>query len=181
MNESLRSEFLRTARSWHERYVGIVSLLQHPLLLACRLYWGGLFVSTGYNKLSHLALTAEKFAGWHVPAPYPNAIAAGVTELVCGGLLVLGVASRFITLPLIGTMTVAYLTAHIDEVTDIYTFVTAPPFLHLFTCLLVLVFGPGAFSVDYLLGRFLFGCRRCARSDTTASCELPGAVGELSV
>ena len=48
------------------------------------------------------------------------------------------------SLPLIGTMIVAYLTAHLDEVTDLYTFVTAPPFLNLFTCLLVLVFGPGS-------------------------------------
>ena len=86
-----------------------LSLLQHPFLLACRLYWGGLFVSTGFSKLTHLALTAERFADWHIPAPYPNAVAAGTTELFCGSLLVLGAASRIVTVPLIGTMIVAYL------------------------------------------------------------------------
>ena len=146
---------LHTFCRWYARYVELLSLLQHPLLLLCRLYWGGLFIFTGSNKLAHLALTAEKFANWHIPAPYANAVAAGSTELFCGGLLVLGLASRFATIPLLVTMIVAYRTAHIDEVTDLYTFVTAPPFLHLLTCTLVLVFGPGVFSADYLIGRLL--------------------------
>ena len=146
---------LGTARCWYARYTGVLSRLQHPFLLACRLYWGGLFIFSGYNKLSHLALTAQRFTEWHIPAPYANAVAAGTTEMVCGSLLVLGAASRLITIPLIVTMIVAYRTAHLDEVTDLYTFVTAPPFLHLMTCTLVLLFGPGAFSVDYLIGRFI--------------------------
>ena len=126
------NSILRTASHWHARYVRVLSWLQHPFLLACRLYWGGLFVSTGFGKLTHLALTAQRFADWHIPAPYPNALAAGTTELLCGALLVLGAASRIVTVPLIVTMIVAYRTAHVDEVTDLYTFVTAPPFLHLF-------------------------------------------------
>ncbi|HTU27490.1 MAG TPA: DoxX family protein [Pirellulales bacterium] len=157
---------LDTFRHGYDRYVEWLSYLQHPLLLLCRLYWGGLFIYTGSNKLSHLALTAEKFADWHIPAPYANAVAAGCTELVCGALLVVGLASRFITIPLIVTMIVAYRTAHADEVTDLYTFVTAPPFLHLLACTLVLVFGPGVFSLDYLVGRLLGG--RSANSSSTS-------------
>lgn len=150
---------LLTARRWYLRYAAIVSLLQHPLLLACRLYWGGTFINTGYNKLSNLALTADHFAAWHIPAPYANAIAAGTTELVCGSLLVIGLASRIVAIPLIVVMTVAYLSAHAEEVTNLYTFVTAPPFLNLMTCVLVLIFGPGVFSADWLIGRFIFGSR----------------------
>src|SRR5271166_3124270 len=146
---------LETARRWYARYVSVLSLLQHPFLLACRLYWGGQFVLTGFGKLTHLAVIAERFAGWHVPAPYPSAIAAGTAELVCGSLLVLGVASRFATVPLIVTMIVAYLTAHADEVTDLDTFVTAPPFLFMLTCVIVLLFGPGVFSIDYLVRRLV--------------------------
>ncbi len=161
---------LQTADNWYTRYVYVLSLLQNPLLLVCRLYWGGLFVAAGFGKLTHLALTAEKFANWHVPAPYPNAIAAGTTELVGGSLLVLGAASRIVTVPLIGTMIVAYVTAHIDEVTDLYTFVTAPPFLHLFTCVLVMLFGPGVFSIDYLISRFILGRHCGARPGSDGSC-----------
>ncbi len=61
-------------------------------------------------------------------------------------------------------MIVAYLTAHAGDVTDIYSFVTAPPFLNLLTCVLVLLFGPGVFSVDYLVGRFLFGSQNDSRA-----------------
>jgi putative oxidoreductase len=145
--------------------------MQHPFLLVCRLYWGCLFISTGTAKLTHLALTAQRFADWHIPAPFPNAVAAGTTELLCGAMLVLGAASRFVTVPLIVTMIVAYRTAHIDEVTDLYTFVTAPPFLHLFACTLVLLFGPGAFSIDYLISRFIWGSSRDSQSNPDASCE----------
>ena len=148
----MHSSFHAT-QQWYARYVAAVSLLQHPLLLACRLYWGGQFIYTGFNKLTHLAVTAEHFAGWHVPAPYQSAVAAGTVELVGGSLLVLGAASRFAVVPLIFTMIVAYCTAHAGEVTNLYTFVTAPPFLNLLTCVLVLVFGPGVFSIDYLVGR----------------------------
>jgi putative oxidoreductase len=142
-------------RRWYPRYVGWVSWIQHPFLLACRIYWGANFVQAGFGKLTHLSLYAERFANWHIPAPQFNAVMAGITECVCGGLLVLGAGSRIITLPLIVTMIVAYRTAHIDEVTNLYSFVTAPPFLFLMTCVVVLLFGPGALSVDYLLSRFL--------------------------
>jgi putative oxidoreductase len=155
---------LQAPRRWYLRYVAAVSLLQHPLLLVCRLYWGGLFIQTGFSKLTHLDLYAERFANWHIPAPYPNAIAAGTTELVCGSLLVLGAASRIVTVPLIITMIVAYLTAHADQVTDLYTFVTAPPFLNMLTCILVLLFGPGVFSIDYLVGRFILGSQADSRA-----------------
>ena len=69
----------------------------------------------------------------------------------------LGVASRLIVLPLIGTMIVAYATAHREQVFDNVTsdplgtvtaFAHAPPFSFLVTLLIVLAFGPGLFSVD---------------------------------
>jgi putative oxidoreductase len=147
---------IKRLRRWYLRYAAVVSLLQHPLLLACRLYWGGQFIQTGFAKLTHLNVIAEHFAGWHVPFPYPSAIAAGTTELVCGSLLVVGLASRIASVPLIFTMIVAYRTALVNDVTDLASFVTADPFLFLMTCVLVLVFGPGVFSVDYLLRKFWF-------------------------
>ena len=167
---------LRKAHAGYARYVSVLSLLQHPFLLACRLYWGGQFVIAGFGKLTHLALTAEKFADWHVPAPYPSAMAAGTTEMVCGSLLLLGLASRFVSVPLIFTMTVAYLTAHADEVTDLDSFVTAPPFLFMLTCVLVLLFGPGAFSMDYLIGRFVLGRQSELRTSPDRRTALPDSV-----
>lgn len=64
-------------------------------------------------------------------------------------------------------MTVAYLTADFEAVSNIFSdpdkFVKADPFPFLLTALIVLVFGPGRFSVDALRARKLAGERRIAR------------------
>ncbi|HSJ04025.1 MAG TPA: DoxX family protein [Verrucomicrobium sp.] len=135
----------------------IASVLPDPLLCAIRLYWGWQFFLTGKGKLGNLDGTAEFFASLNLPAPKVQAMIAGGTECVGGLLLLAGIFSRVITLPLIFTMVVAYLTAHREVVTGIFgdsdTFVTAPPFLFLFACVLVFVFGPGRWSVDGFLNR----------------------------
>ena len=86
-----------------------------------------------------------------------NAIMAGSTECVGGLLLLLGLGSRIITVPLIFTMIIAYLTAESDAAHAIFSdpdkFVTATPFLFLLACVIVLIFGPGIFSVDAIIGR----------------------------
>ena len=55
-------------------------------------------------------------------------------------------------------LTVAYLTADIDRVRAIFgdpdKFVTADEFLFLFTVVIIFVFGPGAFSLDALIGKY---------------------------
>jgi putative oxidoreductase len=52
---------------------------------------------------------------------------------------------------------VAYFTADPDKIKGIFSnpdaFVTAAPFLFLLTCVIVLIFGPGIFSLDALIGR----------------------------
>lgn len=159
------SEFRRTALTAYQRYADAVSLLQHPLLLACRLYWGWDFVVKGFNTLAHIQVNVEYFTDWKVPLPHASVIACGTAELFCGSLLLIGLASRIATLPLIFTMIVAYLTAHADEVTSLQTFASAPPFFNLLTCVLVFIFGPGIFSIDWLLGRFVLG-RTVERSRT---------------
>jgi hypothetical protein len=71
-----------------------------------------------------------------------------------------------VTIPLIFTMLVAYLTQHIDELQPLWTlrddgsynpatFFKAAPFPYLLTALIVLLFGPGAFSIDGLIKWFL--------------------------
>jgi putative oxidoreductase len=151
------SEIRRTALTAYQRYADFVSLLQHPLLLACRLYWGWDFVVKGFNTLAHVQVNVEYFTSWNVPLPHASVIACGTAELFCGSLLLIGLASRIATLPLIFTMIVAYLTAHADEVTSLETFASAAPFFNLLTCVLVFLFGPGVFSLDWLLGRLILG------------------------
>ncbi len=139
------------------------SKLQSPLLLALRLYWGWQFFGTGTAKLhDHQAFT-ERFMGWHIPLPGLSVWLAGTTECVGGLLLLVGLAARLTAIPLIFTMLVAYLTAELESVQGIFSdpdkFVSASPFLFLLVCLIVLAFGPGVFSIDYLLSRWFGGGR----------------------
>lgn len=131
--------------------------LQSPLLLVMRLYWGWQFHITGAGKLKNLHRTAEFFQGLHIPFPTLNACIAGTTECVGGLLLLLGLASRLISIPLIFVMVIAYLTADLDKVTHLFSepdkFVTADPFLFMLTAMMVFAFGPGVFSIDWLIAR----------------------------
>jgi putative oxidoreductase len=138
-------------------WVKAVSLLQSPLLLAMRLYWGWQFFVTGKGKLMNLDRTTGFFQSLHIPHPHLNAIMAGCTECFGGLCLLLGLGSRLLTIPLIVTMCVAYMTADPDRVKAIFTdpdkFVTADEFLFMLTAVIVLVFGPGVFSLDWLIGK----------------------------
>jgi putative oxidoreductase len=107
--------------------------------------------------LLHAETHTKFFADWGIPLPALNVYLAGATETVCGFLLLIGAASRIITIPLIVTMLVAYLTAHPDQWAAFWDntplFLKAPPFPYLLTALIVLLFGPGRVSVDALLER----------------------------
>ena len=135
----------------------VANFLQSPLLLAIRLYWGWQFFLTGKAKLMDIPTFTERFTNWGVPMPKLNVIMAGSTEAGCGLLLAAGLFARPAAIPLIGTMTVAYLTAHKDVLHGVLddpdAFVSAAPFLFLLAAMTVLAFGPGKISLDALLGK----------------------------
>jgi putative oxidoreductase len=138
--------------------IAVASRFQSLLLLAMRLYWGWQFFLTGKGKLLNLQRTADFFGhDLHIPFPYLNACLAGTTECMGGLLLLAGLGSRLVALPLIFTLTIAYLTAERDALNHIFSdpdkFVSAAPFLFLLACVIVLVFGPGVFSLDWLLSK----------------------------
>ena len=102
--------------------------------------------------------TAAFFANLHIPMPKLNAVLAGSTECFGGLLLLLGLGSRIITVPLIFTMIIAYLTADFEKVKNIFSnpdaFVSAAPFQFMLTAVIVWIFGPGVFSLDALIARW---------------------------
>ncbi len=135
----------------------LANWLQSPLLLALRLYWGWSFFLTGRGKLLNLGRTAEYFGSLNIPLPKLNAALAGGTECLGGLLLVLGLFSRAAAVPLVFTLSVAYATAERDSLQAIFRdpdkFTAATPFLFLLAVLVVLAFGPGKISIDYLWNR----------------------------
>jgi len=135
----------------------VASYLQSPLLLIIRLYWGWAFAQSGWGKLHNLEKTAGFFESLNIPMPKANAIAAGSVECFGGALLALGLFARPVSIPLIFTMVIAYVTADNEALhaitSDPDKFVTAAPFLFLLAAVIVLAFGPGKLSLDALLFR----------------------------
>jgi putative oxidoreductase len=146
--------------SFYKIWIKAISCLQSPLLLIIRLYWGWQFFQTGKAKLMDIPTFTERFAGWNIPMPHLNVILAGSTECFGGLLLLLGLGSRVITIPLIFTMCIAFATAESEALHAIFSqpdkFVSAAPFEFLLAAVIVLVFGPGKFSLDYVIGRTYF-------------------------
>ncbi len=148
----------------YARWIALLEWLQAPFLLAVRLYWGGNFVLTGWGKVTHLSKIADYFASLGIPFPQANACAAATVETVGGFLLLIGLGSRIVTVPLLFVLGVAYATAESDSLRAIWTdpdkFTAATPFLFALACLVVLLFGPGLLSVDAWIG-----CRRKKKAE----------------
>jgi putative oxidoreductase len=137
------------------------TFLQSLLLLVIRLYWGWQFFLTGKGKLMNLQKTTEFFQSLGIPFPHLQAIVCGTIECLGGLLILVGLLSRLISIPMLLILTVAYLTADIDRAKAIFSdpdkFVTADEFLFLFAVVLIFVFGPGKISIDWMIRRKIGG------------------------
>lgn len=84
--------------------------------LALRLYLAPIFWMAGTTKLKNIESTAEWFGNpdWGLGLPFPELLAwlATLTEVGGAILLVLGLAVRWVSIPLMITMAVAALTVH---------------------------------------------------------------------
>jgi putative oxidoreductase len=148
-----------TLRRAYELLTAAASLLQSPFLLALRLYFFWQLFLTGKGKLSNIGKVSEFFASLGIPVPTLNAYFIGSLECFGSLLLIIGLASRPLSLLIVISMTVAYLTADFEAVSSFFSdpdkFVKADPFPFWITALIVLIFGPGLFSIDAILKRRL--------------------------
>ncbi len=143
-------------------YNGLITVgesLQSLLLLAIRLYWGSGFFMSGRGKFNDIESVASYFKSLEIPMADYAAYTVASTELVGGLLLLIGFATRLVSIPLFCVMIGAYLTAHVESVKHILddpsTFVKEAPFNFMLACLILFVFGPGKISLDYLLEKML--------------------------
>ncbi|MGO9337876.1 MAG: DoxX family protein [Terracidiphilus sp.] len=161
------ARIVNLGKSAYGSFATLLNSLQSPLLLAIRLYWGYQFIQDGWGKVSHLQRVAEYFGSLGLPAPWLAALMVGLVELFGGILFALGIASRLTSLVLFVNMTMAYLSVPDDRVnfSHIFSkpddFYGATPYTYWFAALLILILGPGAFAVDWLL-QHRFGTRRRA-------------------
>jgi putative oxidoreductase len=139
-------------------FVSSANSLQSVFLLIVRLYWGWQFCQTGWGKLHNLPHVIEFFTSLGIPAPALNAYFVSGLEFVGGILLMLGLGGRLIALPLTFDMIVAYVTADRAALLSFFSkpedFSAAAPFTFLMASLIILIFGSGRFSLDYLVERY---------------------------
>lgn len=143
-------------RILYDRLIGMSQAFSHLFLLAIRLFWGWMFFTAGKGKFADLAPIAEYFETLHIPFPLVNAYLVATVEFLGGAFLILGLFSRLVSLPLIATMVVAFLTAEIEATRNFFSdpaaFIGRSPFTFLMAALTIFSFGPGLFSLDRLFG-----------------------------
>jgi len=152
------STFVKKLGGLHDTTFALISRLQSPFLLLVRLYWGSQLVESGWGKLHHLDKVAEFFGTLNLPMPAQMAVFISSAEFFGGILFALGLFSRMISLVLVLNMVMAYVTADRAALFSFFSdpdkFSAAAPYVFLVASLIVLIFGPGKFCVDYLLRRF---------------------------
>lgn len=120
-------------------------------LLLVRLSVGVVFVKTGWGKLQHLPDVIEFFRSLGIPAPELQAPFVSGLEFVGGLLLIVGLGARLISLPLIGTMVVAIITAKWADLESASEVLGLIEWHYLVFFALIVLLGPGKASVDQLL------------------------------
>jgi putative oxidoreductase len=134
-------------------------VLPSAFLLLLRLYFFWQLFLTGKGKLANIGKVSEFFSSLGIPLPTLNAYFIGSLECFGSLLLIVGLASRPLSLLISVSMIVAYIAGDFDALShflsDSDKFVKADPFPFLLTALIIYVFGPGEFSVDAVLKRKL--------------------------
>jgi putative oxidoreductase len=130
-----------------------------------RLTVGLVFIGTGWGKLHSLPDVTTFFASLHIPAPGFNATLAASTEFFGGILILIGLGTRLVALPMAFTMVVAILTAKRDDLTGLTALVGFEEWSYLVFFLWLALAGAGPLSVDRLIIWF--------RNREAASAALP--------
>ena len=124
-----------------------------PILLV-RLSVGLLFFESGRGKLFYkLEELGEYFVQLGIPLPHLNALVTASIEFFGGICLILGLATRVVSVPLAFIMFVAILTAQIKNVKTLGDFLYLPEVLLLVIFVWLVFSGSGRISADQLLAR----------------------------
>lgn len=122
---------------------------------AARITVGWIFLQSGWGKLHNLEGVVKFFSDLGIPAPRLQAPFIAGTELLGGALLLLGLATRFAALPLVGVMAVAIVTALRDQIGSLSDLFGLAEFCYIVLLSGLAVFGAGPLSLDALLRRRL--------------------------
>lgn len=135
----------------YEKSVSMLSKLDWLAPLLARIAVGFIFAESGWGKIHNIDKVAEFFVSLKLPAPLFQAHLVAYTELVAGVLVLIGLATRAASIPLIITMTVAILTAKLEDIHELSDLFAMSEFLYILLFIWLVIEGAGAVSIDHLL------------------------------
>jgi putative oxidoreductase len=147
--------------------IGVIATLLYdwPCAVASRLTWlapllarvtvGWVFATTGWGKLNNLQKVIDYFSDLGIPYPQIQASFASANEFVCGVLVLLGLATRVASIPLIVVMLVAIRTAQWENVDSTAALLGLVEWSYIVIFAWLAIAGPGPVSLDALIARAL--------------------------
>ena len=119
--------------------------------LAARITVGWVFLWSGWEKLQILPTMIKRFAEWGIPAPQIMAPFASGVEFVGGILLLLGLLTRFASVPMMIVMAVAIVSAKWAQVDSLETFLGFEEVSYFVMFAWLGIAGPGPVSLDRIV------------------------------
>jgi len=142
---NIKSTYLKITNS-------LENLKSIPLLLL-RLILAIGFYGPATMKLKNIDGIISWFESMNMPMPTLNAYLATTTETLGVILLVLGLGTRIISIPLIITMIVAIVTVHLPNGFEAGSNGFEIPLYYMIMLLTLVFMGSGKLSIDYLLAK----------------------------
>ena len=120
-----------------------------------RLTVGWVFLQSGWGKLHNLEGVTDFFVSLGIPAAHLQAPLVAGIEFGGGLLLLMGLGTRIVAVPLIGVMAVAIGTALWSDVEELSDLFSLAEFGYIVLLLGLVISGAGTLSADALLRRRL--------------------------
>lgn len=141
----------------HRYYYSLSRLkpLKDIPLLFIRLVLAYGFFMPAKMKWSDISSISDWFKSLGIPFPVLNAYLAASTEAIGVVLLILGLGTRFIAIPLMITMLVAIKTVHWANGFEAGNNGYEIPLYYLIMLLILFVYGGGKFSLDRIIDKRL--------------------------
>lgn len=140
--------------------------------LVVRVVFGYFWLETGIAKVHNLDGFTQRFVGWGIPFPAFSAGLSAWTELIGGLLIMLGLCTRLVCIPMLINMAVAVTLVVSTNLMGLDDYVEADEIVYSLIFFWLLISGPGKASLDTLLARTL-GIRTASAATSPARIAIP--------
>jgi putative oxidoreductase len=138
-------------KSLYNQFIEGTGKLQDVPLLLFRIILAVGFFEPALMKLQNLSGVAEWFGSMNYPLPMVSATLSMVTEVSGILLLILGLGTRLISLPMMLIMVVATFTVHLPNGFPAGDNGFEIPLYYFLMLFALVIYGPGKFSLDHML------------------------------